>query len=201
MKTLIIIALHAFMCVVCVALAGTTVTVKNGPTVMNPAPPGVKRNLYDTDTDAVAGESTHQRCVRITGALPGHSTCTDVFDITVTQTCADEKAPRIQLVKNADGGFDQPDAAVFPVAGNDTKWDTKQWLFIHNLAWPNGYPNCWVRGWENPDLWRLNPKVDAPNVFMERIEPGMVDDVDLPNDESYTCWPDEAECVPPVTPS
>lgn len=121
----------------------------------------------------------------------------------VAVTCADEKAPHIYLEQvEIDGGkyWEMP-AYDWPKR-SDTEYDERAWLYVHNPAWPAGYPNCWVRGWEDPTLWRANPKAEPGKVFMERIEPGMTaEDVELPPDESYTCWSNDTECVPPVSPA
>lgn len=180
------------------AFASSSTAVKPGDFVLRgtdnlPPPPFTsENNRFKTIVD----------CTNAAATLSGVTyKCDQSNLITVTKTCADEKAPHINLVKNSEGGWDEPDAAAFPVAGDDTQWRTLQWLFIHNPKWPDGFPNCWVRGWEDPDLWRVNAKAEPGNVFMERIEPGMtVEDIELPNiEDDYDCWPNDAECVPPVS--
>lgn len=191
------------------AVAGVTVTEKPGLTVMK-RPDGTAKNLYQKD--AQPGETTHAACLRLLkeSGILGEATCSDVAGITVAKNCEGEPAPRIylSLVDLPDGngtkGWELPPMEPPTLqAGSDTDYmPERDWLYVHGPKWPDGYPNCWVRGWEDPTLWRQNPKADPGKLFMERIEPGMTsEDVELPNDESYTCWPTDTECVPPVPPT
>lgn len=115
----------------------------------------------------------------------GDFACVTRNSFKVAITCADELPPHIPLIK-VDGNYVEPEAAAFAVPGDATRWETLQWLYVHNPAWPAGYPVCWIRGWADPDTWRVNP-IDPANVFMERIEPGMAD-IDLPNSVEPVIW-------------
>jgi hypothetical protein len=122
----------------------------------------------------------------------GQYKCDVSFKLIVVTTCEDEKAPRLYLTQvtvNGETAWQLP-AYTWPLkAGSTTEYEERAWLYIHNSAWPGGYPACWVRGWEDPSLWRENPAAEPGKVFMERIEPGMTaDDVDLPSDTTPNGW-------------
>lgn len=98
----------------------------------------------------------------------GDFACVTRNSFKVAVTCADEKAPKLALVKDADGKYAEPDAFAQQVPGTDD-WDTVQELYVHNAAWPAGYPNCWVRGMTDSAAWCVSGK-DPANVFMARRE-------------------------------
>jgi hypothetical protein len=180
---LVFVAIAAFASA---AFASSTATVKPGQYVLVNADNSLPAGLDATTNRFDSLQACSDAAAKLTGA-PTFK-CNQSNLVTITRTCVDEKAPHIDMPKNSDGGFDEPDAAAFPVPGDDTQWRTLQWLFVHNSKWPDGYPNCWVRGWEDPTLWRVNPKAEAPKVFMERIEPGMTAaDVELPDVEEPVC--------------
>lgn len=207
MKTLTL--LLAFSLLAAAALAGVTVTEKPGVTVMK-KPDGTATTIRQKDTQA--GETMHQACLRMLGeaGIVGEATCSDVAGVTVAKNCADEPAPRIYLplVDLPDGngakGFQLPDMEPPTLkAGSDSDFlPERDWLYVHGPKWPDGYPSCWVRGWEDPTLWRQNPKADPGKLFLERITPDMkAEDVEMPNDETHDCWPGDTGCVPSVPPA
>jgi hypothetical protein len=94
-----------------------------------------------------------------------------------TATCADEKAPTLQLVKKTVDGQDYwslpEDGLVLPPPPSpENNWATMVYVYVQNPKWPDGYPNCWVRGFAPETTWRVNP--NYPNTpFMELVVPGM----------------------------
>lgn len=193
------IASHAF------GSTSTSATLRTGEFVLRntdgtiPAPFTKDTNRFATDTLCRdAGEAA----VKAGTMKPGTYKCdrSDALTITMTSTCADEPAPRVylELVLLPDGngakGYDLPEMEPPKLKdGSDSEYmPERQWLYVHGPAWPAGYPNCWVRGWEDPALWRANPKAEPGKMFLERVEPGMTaDDVELPNVEEPVEWPPE----------
>lgn len=155
-------------------LASSIVTSKSGPTVLHPAD-GSSVTFKDTAT-----QSAHDACQAAVKALPpGKAQCWDSTEFTITASCEDVKAPHIELVKGTDGWM-EPDARATQVGD---AWITEQYLYVHNPAWPQGYPDCWARGWTNPDEWRANDVSDPDAPFMEKLEPGMTA-LEYPNDQT-----------------
>jgi hypothetical protein len=172
------------------ALASTSTTVKPGDVVLrnqdNTIPAG-----YTATTSRF---KTPEECKSAAATLGGTRKCDQSTLITTVATCADEPAPHIYLeLIDVEGtkAWNLP-ASRWP----EPDYVQQAWLYVHNPAWPLGYPACWVRGWEDPALWRENPKAEPGKVFMERIEPGMTaEDVEMPNSVEPVCKPDgPADC-------
>lgn len=174
-----------------IAFASSTATVKPGQFVLVNADSSLPAG-YDATTNRF---DTLQACSDAAAKLKSANyKCNQSNAVTVTSTCADEKAPHIQLTQVDLNGTKAWDLPPFQWIGDS--YTEQEWLFVHGPTWPNGYPNCWVRGWEDPTLWRENPKAEAPNVFLERIEPGMTAaDIEMPDVMEPVCKPDgPADC-------
>lgn len=158
-------------------LAGTTATTKPGDFVLrNPD------NTIPTGFDTKSSRFTTLELCVAAAQKTGVATykCDQSTQVVVARNCDGEPAPRIYLTQVDIGGTK---AWELP----ETRWlepdyVEQQWLYVKNPA--PVYPACWVRGWEDPTLWRANPKAEAGKVFMERIEPGMTaEDIEMPNTE------------------
>jgi hypothetical protein len=112
---------------------------------------------------------TEDECLTRARALSG--SCSIRRKFVTTTTCADEKAPKLYLAKVVIDGkeyWDLPGASFT----EDTFVEMAE-LYVHNAAWPAGYPNCWVRGEAPRDEWRMNSKDEPGKVFMELRTPEM----------------------------
>jgi hypothetical protein len=172
-------ALLVVMMLATVATAGVTVTEVPGPSQLHPTD-----NSGNTTYKPKEGaDPPHKQCADALKALNGKGLCWDSFSLLIVTDCADVPAPTIPLVKQTDPATGavswlEPDAAARPVAGSSIEWETVQWLYVHNPAWPGGQPDCWVRGWTT-DEWR--PNGTDPNApFLERKLEGMADLPDGP---------------------
>jgi hypothetical protein len=87
---------------------------------------------------------TEDECLTRARALSG--SCSIRRKFVTTTTCADEKAPKLYLSKER-SAEDGKDYWVLPGASwtADTFIEVAN-LYVHNAAWPAGFPNCWVRG-------------------------------------------------------
>jgi hypothetical protein len=87
---------------------------------------------------------TEDECLTRARALSG--SCSIRRKFVTTTTCADEKAPKLYLAKER-SAEDGKDYWVLPGAGwtDDGAYIEVANLYVHNAAWPAGYPNCWVR--------------------------------------------------------
>lgn len=171
------------------AFAGTSVL--EGPTTY-------EVHKADNTMEKGAWPTTVEDCVARAKAQTPKGSCVIRRNFETVQNCEGVAAPHIYLeLVDVEGtkAWNLP-----PSEWPEPDYLERTWLYVHNATWPLGYPNCWVRGWEDPELWRENPKAEPGKVFMERIEPGMTaEDVELPNiTDDYDCWPSDAECVPPV---
>ena len=116
----------------------------------------------------------------------GKYKCDHSVGVLITATCADEPAPPIYLVQvEHEGGmyWQLPEEGAFapPEPSDANGWSVMRWLYVHNPQWPDGYPNCWVRGWVPEQLWRFNPNYPG-TPKLELIVPGMAEVSELPND-------------------
>lgn len=171
------------------ALAGTATSVPGDFVLRNPD--GTYPAPY---TEKSARFPTKEACDAAMAALnrTQQYKCDVSYKGTAVATCENERAPRIYLeAVTVDGqtAWEFPEHRWPLREGSTTEYVTVAWLYVHNSAWPAGYPNCWVRGWEDTSLWRVNPAAEPARPFMERIEPGMTaDDTDLQNSIEPFNW-------------
>ena len=170
-----------------IALGSSTVATKPGDYVL--------RNKDNSDiAELIAAKkptrfATLQECAEASKALKsGAYKCDQSTALTVTSTCADEPAPRLYLslvdLEGGGKGYALPEMEPPQLApGSDTEFlPERDWLFVHGPTWPAGFPNCWVRGWDDPLKWRQNFVKDPGKVFLELITPENVAEVyELPN--------------------
>lgn len=166
------------------AVAGVTTTIKPGQWVL--------RQQVGATIKDISRHASLDECAAAAPAA-GPWRCDTSVQVTAVANCVDEKAPRIYLTQAEIDGqkyWELPESGWPLLADSTTEYVERTWLYVHNPAWPAGYPNCWVRGWEDPNLWRMNPAAEPGKVFMERVEPGMADIV-LPNSVEPVYWPGE----------
>jgi hypothetical protein len=181
----------------------TSTTKKNGEYVLRntdgtiPVGFTATTNRFATDVLCYAAA---EKAVGAGKLKPGTYKCdqSNAVTVTLTATCSDEPAPRIylSLIDLPDGGgakgYDLPEMEPPKLkAGSDSEYmPERDWLYVHNPAWPAGYPNCWVRGWEDPTKWRPNAVKDPGKVFLELVTPqNQAEVTELPNEESPVEWP------------
>jgi hypothetical protein len=174
-------ALIAFALLAAAAIASVTVT--EAPTVYM---------ILLADNSIEKGKpwpTTLEECVARAKAITPQGSCSIRRTFTTVTTCADEKAPKLYLVKakNPEDGKDywELPGADFTDDGNFTEMAD---LYVHAPAWPAGYPNCWIRGQAPRDEWRLNSKDEPGKAFMEHRESGMPEG-DLVAEESNSVEP------------
>lgn len=134
--------------------------------------------------------ATYAECKAASSVLKtGRYKCDHSTGLNVVQSCLNEPAPRIYLplVDLQDGsgtkGYELPEMEPPTLkAGSDSEYmPERDWLYVRNPKGDAAYPNCWIRGWEDPTLWRVNPKAEPGKVFMELITPDMkAEDVEMP---------------------
>jgi hypothetical protein len=170
-------ALIAFALLAAASIASVTVT--EAPTVYM---------ILLADNSIEKGKpwpTTLEECVARAKAITPQGSCSIRRTFTTVTTCADEKAPKLYLSKVTIDGkeyWDLPGASF-----TDDTYIEMANLYVHAPTWPDGYPNCWVRGEAPRDEWRLNSKDEPGKAFMEHREPGMPDGdlvADEPNDET-----------------
>jgi hypothetical protein len=105
--------------------------------------------------------------------------------IVVTNTCADEPAPKLYLVKvtNPEDGkqYWEIPGSSYSDDGNFTEIAN---LYVRDPKGDAAYPTCWIRGVTERAKWRVNGKDEPGKVFMELLLPGM---------PTADLWPDEME--------
>jgi hypothetical protein len=220
-------ALIASALLTAAAIAGITVTPKDGDYVLHNAD-----NTYPTGyTSTTARFKDRALCEAAVaagakaGTLKPGVKCDTSVGFTFAQDCEGEKAPKLYLAQvDIDGKkyWDLPGASFT----DDTFVEMAE-LYVHNATWPAGYPNCWIRGQAPRSEWRKNAVAEPGKVFMERLEPGMTTaDLELeePNDETpaqqsaefqaehatveatavrqetHVCYEDDPLPCPPLTP-